>query len=184
MKENSYIPLRFSPFAFFFKLLSAVLGFLTLRSKILSRFLFWQIFHDTIPLSFYRFRIMYSRVSGSDISFFLIKCFTNFHSCRYRGRFYNFIKSLSPQNCVFCFQATALMCMQPWQRNSGAFIRLFVFFFIIFWKRGGGLWDGAVCLYSCEPVMNLLTFRWIIVCEHGSLVEGVCQCYDTIRCIY
>ena len=44
-------------------------------------------------------------------------------------------------------------------------------FFIIF--GGGGLWDGAVFLYSCEPVMNLLTVRWILVREHGSLLERV-----------
>jgi hypothetical protein len=52
--------------------------------------------------------------------------------------------------------------------------------FLLFFGRG---WDGAVSLCSCEPVMNILIVRRIILCEHGSLVERVCSFYHTIRFI-
>ena len=106
---------------------------------------------------------MYSWVSGSDVSvFFFNKMLHQFPQLSISWSRYDFIKSLSPQNCVFYFQAAALICMQPWQRNSGVFVSLFVFYY--FGREGG--WDGPVSLYSCEPVMNLLTVPRIIVCEH------------------
>jgi len=61
---------------------------------------------------------------------------------------YNLIKSLSPQNFVFYFQAAVLICMEPWQRNSGGFIPLFVFYYF-FLEGGGGFCGGGGVGWGC-----------------------------------